>query len=86
MASHTMFFDNILRSYYPYIKLLLSNSQVKDLPIVRKIISVGKTSKAVIIPKSWLDYFESEAGKPIENVAIEVNRVLKITPIVPKEG
>jgi hypothetical protein len=59
---------------------------VKDLPIVRKIISVGKTSKAVIIPKSWLTYLESEAGKPIENVAVEVNRVLKITAIVPKEG
>jgi hypothetical protein len=59
---------------------------VKDLPIVRKIISIGKTSKAVIIPKSWLTYLESEAGKPIENVAVEVNRVLKITAIVPKEG
>jgi hypothetical protein len=56
------------------------------LPIIRKIIPVGKTSRAVIIPKSWLTYLESEAGKPIKNVAVEVKRVLKITAIIPKEA
>lgn len=52
------------------------------MPIIRKIIPIGKTSRAVIIPKSWLEYFEKEQGKSIENVAIEVNRVLKITPVL----
>jgi hypothetical protein len=55
------------------------------MPIIRKIIDAGKTSKAVILPKSWLEYFEREAGKPIEHVAMEVNRVLKIKPILEKE-
>ena len=55
------------------------------MPITRKIIAVGKTSRAVIIPKSWLEFFEKEAGQPIENVAIEVNRVLKISPILPSK-
>ena len=53
------------------------------MPIIRKVIPIGKTSKAVIIPKSWLQFFEQETGQPIKNVAIEVNRVLKITPVIP---
>lgn len=56
------------------------------MPIIRKIIEVGKTSKAVIIPKSWLEYYEKNEGHTIETVAIEVNRVLKITPMIPKES
>jgi hypothetical protein len=55
------------------------------LPLIRKIIPIGKTSKAVIIPKSWLEFFEKECGQSIENVAVEVNRVLKITPILPQQ-
>lgn len=56
------------------------------MPIVRKVIDVGKTSRAVIIPKSWLEYYEKEQGKPIEAVAIEVNRVLQISPLPVKEA
>lgn len=56
------------------------------MPIVRKIIDVGKTSKGVILPKSWLEYYENEQGQHIESVAIEVNRVLKIKPIFEKKG
>jgi hypothetical protein len=52
---------------------------------VRKIIPVGKTSRAVIIPKSWLEYYEEKEGKPISTVAIEVNRVLKIERILSKK-
>jgi len=55
------------------------------MPIIRKIIEVGKTSKAIIIPKSWLEYYERQQGQTIDTVAIEVNRVLKITPIIPRE-
>jgi len=52
------------------------------MPIVRKIIDVGKTSKAVIIPKSWLEFYEKQKGQPIESVAIEVNKILKISPLI----
>jgi len=55
------------------------------LPLIRKIIDVGKTSKGVILPKSWLEYYEKETGKQIDSVAMEVNRVLTIKPIFTKE-
>jgi len=55
------------------------------LPIVRKIINVGKSSKGVILPKSWLDFLKEEnQGQPIEAVAIEVNNVLRVSPIFKK--
>lgn len=50
------------------------------MPIVRKIIDAGKTSKAVILPKSWLEYYQKELGKEITKVAIEVNKQLTIVP------
>ena len=52
------------------------------MPLIRKIIAVGKTSKAVIIPKSWLEYIENLEGHKIRNVAIEVNQILKIRPVL----
>ena len=54
------------------------------MPLIRKIIAVGKTSKGVILPKSWLENFERETGKTIEHVTVEVNGVLTIQPIIPK--
>jgi len=51
------------------------------LPLVRKVIDFGRTSKGVILPKSWLEYYEKETGKKVDSVAIEVNRVLTIEPI-----
>jgi len=54
------------------------------MPIIRKVIEVGN-SKAVCIPKSWFEYYENETGKKISEVAIEVNRVLKIEPLLRKE-
>ena len=51
------------------------------MPIIRKIIEVGKTSRGIILPKSWLEFFEEKEGKPIEEVAIEVDNTLTITPI-----
>jgi hypothetical protein len=50
------------------------------MPIIRKIIDVGKTSKGVILPKSWLEYYEKEKGRSIEAVTIEVNKKLTIEP------
>jgi len=58
---------------------------VVRLPIVRKIIDVGKSSRGIILPKSWLDFFKEEnQGQPIEAVAIEVNNVLRVSPIFKK--
>jgi hypothetical protein len=57
---------------------------VVRLPLIRKVIEVG-TSRAVTIPKDWLEFYEKQFGKPIEEVAIEVNKVLKIVPLIPKE-
>lgn len=55
------------------------------MPLVRKVIDVGKTSKAVIIPKSWLEYHERKQGRVIDQVGIEVDDVLKIFPIFLKQ-
>lgn len=55
------------------------------MPIIRKVIQVG-SSRAVTIPKSWLEYLRKETGAEITEVAIEVNRVLKVSPILPAES
>jgi len=53
------------------------------MPIIRKIFKIG-SSKAVCLPKDWIEYYEKETGTRIEAVAIEVNRILKIAPLIPK--
>jgi hypothetical protein len=58
---------------------------VVRLPIVRKIINVGKSSRGIILPKSWLDFLKEEnQGQLIEVVAIEVTNVLRVSPIFKK--
>lgn len=52
------------------------------MPIVRKLIGFGKTSRGVILPKTWLEYYEKETGRVIREVAIEVNKELRILPII----
>lgn len=42
-------------------------------------------SKAVTIPKSWLELVERETGQKITEVAIEVDNALIVTPILPKK-
>jgi hypothetical protein len=53
------------------------------MPIIRKVVDVGN-SKMVAIPKDWFEYYEKVEGVEIEEVAIEVNKVIKIWPIIPK--
>lgn len=55
------------------------------MPIIRKVIDVGR-SKAVTIPKTWLEFFERELNTTIDRVAIEVNRCLTIVPYVPDKN
>jgi len=50
------------------------------VPIIRKVIEIGN-SKGITIPKSWFEFYEKEAGEKIEEVSIEVNRVLIIAPM-----
>lgn len=56
------------------------------MPIIRKVIPIGKTSRAVIVPKSWLETYEKETGQQIREVAMEVNQVLKIRPVLPRKA
>ena len=55
-----------------------------EMPIIRKVIRASH-SKAITLPKSWLEFHEKELGMPIEYVAIEVNKDLKVSPYVPPE-
>lgn len=54
------------------------------MPLRRKVIQVGN-SRAVSLPKSWLDFYEKKQGVTIKVVAIEVNHALKIEPIFPEK-
>lgn len=56
------------------------------MPITRKLIAMGKASRAVILPKTWIDFIEEREGVYINEVAIEVNEELRITPIIRKEN
>jgi antitoxin component of MazEF toxin-antitoxin module len=54
------------------------------MPLIRKVIEVGN-SKAICIPKSWFEFYENETGQKVSEVAIEVDRELKIWPYMPKK-
>lgn len=56
---------------------------VMETPIIRKIINLG-TSKGITLPASWLKNYEEEAGQQIDSVAIEVDGVLKVQPVIKK--
>jgi len=40
-----------------------------------------QTSKAVTLPKSWLENAEQQAGKKIIALALEVNHVITVSPV-----
>jgi hypothetical protein len=40
------------------------------------------TGSAVFLPASWLRFIEKKYGRPIREVAIEVDKVLKIRAII----
>lgn len=54
------------------------------MPIIRKVIEVGN-SKGITLPSSWLEFLERETGVEIIEVAVEVDKVLTIAPIIPKK-
>jgi len=51
------------------------------MPIVRKVIAVGD-SRGISLPKSWLDYLEWQTGTRVREVAIEVDGILRVSPII----
>jgi antitoxin component of MazEF toxin-antitoxin module len=51
------------------------------MPLIRSIIDLGN-SKAVTIPKSWIDNYEKESGAKITEIAMEVNGVIIIRPVL----
>lgn len=52
------------------------------MPITRKLINIGASSRGICLPKSWIEYVEKESGRRVLEVAIEVNGDLKISPIL----
>ncbi|GAG92705.1 unnamed protein product [marine sediment metagenome] len=50
------------------------------MPLKRKICRIGD-SKAIFLPKSWIDLLEEKYGK-IKAVSMEVNGKLTIRPII----
>ena len=55
---------------------------MKKTPLIRKIIEIGKTSRGVILPKSWLKFQEKRNGQEIHQVGMEINGKIVIWPIL----
>ena len=54
------------------------------MPLVRKVFEIGN-SKAITLPKSWFAFHEKETGQKIAEVAIEVDGILRVEPILEKK-
>jgi len=51
------------------------------MPLIRKLVQVGG-SRGITLPKSWLEYIQKKHGVELKEVAIEVDQVLIIEPII----
>jgi antitoxin component of MazEF toxin-antitoxin module len=51
------------------------------MPLIQKLIQVGD-SRAVTLPKTWLNYYERKTGKRIKEVTLEVNGKIIIQPLL----
>ena len=51
------------------------------MPLIHKLIRVGD-SRAVTIPKTWLEYHEKKNGREIFKVGMELNGKIVIWPIL----
>lgn len=49
------------------------------MAILKKLITIGE-SKAIVIPRAYLDYYESK-GKIIRKVGLEIGETIVIQPI-----
>jgi hypothetical protein len=50
------------------------------MPLIQKVIQVGD-SKAITIPKSWLEYYERQTGHNVNEVSVEITDKLVILPL-----
>jgi antitoxin component of MazEF toxin-antitoxin module len=52
------------------------------MQIIKKLfrLGTGGASRAVILPKEWIEYHERRMGKELKYVSIEINNQLIITP------
>ena len=48
------------------------------MPMKKRLIKVGN-SRAVVIPRDWLKYYEEKAGQPIKNILMELGNVITIS-------
>jgi len=42
------------------------------MPLIKKLIKLGKSSRAVVIPSEWLEYYRKQ-GLSVEAVLMEIN-------------
>ena len=55
------------------------------MPIIRKIIQVG-TSKAIVLPKGWLDWIQRMTGSPPKEVLMTIkDETIIVEPILKPE-
>ena len=54
------------------------------MPIIRSILNLGH-SKAVTIPKSWLTNAETQTGRKVIAIAMDVNTTITLQPVFEKE-
>jgi len=47
------------------------------MPLIKRLIKLGKSSRAVVIPSQWLEYYRKQ-GLRIEVILMEVNGEIKI--------
>ena len=52
------------------------------MALIKKIVSVGGTSKGIILPKSWLQFHETKNGQKIRKVGMEISGKIVIWPIL----
>jgi len=53
----------------------------KGMPIKRSVFKIGD-SRGITLPKSWLELIEDTSGKVVTEIAIEVDSVLTIIPMI----
>ncbi|MBA7683086.1 hypothetical protein ES703_91442 [subsurface metagenome] len=55
------------------------------MPLIKKLIKLGKSSRAVVIPAEWLEYYEKQ-GVSIESILMELNGEIIIRIPTEAEG
>lgn len=53
------------------------------MPLIKKLIKLGKSSRAVVIPSEWLEYYRKQ-GLSIDAILMEIDG--EITMRIPTEA